>query len=177
MIEGNASNEELLSNVLINPPVLDHNNIFLMYTKDLIEKFPAIYSIGQWDNNEKRLGPRTGYQPLNCNRYRDNELFCQEGVIDLGTGFTHKGNPLRETIIIDGGYVKRTISYPNDQGQYLQILNNGSELMGVQLIDSEIYRSNFNQMFLLGKYDGTLFKQYYNAFPWTRVFHVKVQNE
>jgi dolichyl-diphosphooligosaccharide--protein glycosyltransferase len=43
----------------------------------------------------------------------------------------------------------------------------------VQLIDEEVFRSNFNQMFLLGRYDEGLFEETYNAFPLSRLFRVK----
>lgn len=80
---------------------------------------------------------------------------------------------MRETVIIDGGHTQHTIPYETNEGQYLQVISNQSDLVSVQLIDEEVYRSNFNQMFLLGQFDDNLFEQYYNAFPWTRVFRVK----
>ena len=173
MIENEITYEEILFNVKSNPPELQNRDIYLLYSKDMIGKYQSINSIGHWDVKRKVLGPKTNYRELNCNRYRDKQLFCKDGTIDLEKGITHEGKPLRETIIVGDGYIQHRIFYPRNQGQYLQILSNQSELMSVQLIDEEVYRSNFNQMFLLGQFDDNLFEQYYNAFPWTRVFHVR----
>jgi dolichyl-diphosphooligosaccharide--protein glycosyltransferase len=175
LIENNVAYEDILFNVKSNPPKLQNMNIYLLYSKDMIGKYQTINSIGRWDVKSKLLGPRKNYRELNCNRFHGNQLFCKEGTIDITRGITPNGKPLRETIIVDGGYIQRRISYQNNQGQYLQILSNQSELIDVQLIDEEVYRSNLNQMFLLGQYEHKYFEQYYNAFPWTRVFHVKAQ--
>ena len=43
----------------------------------------------------------------------------------------------------------------------------------VQLVDEWVFQSNYNQMFLLGRYDGELFEETYNAFPFSRLFRVK----
>ena len=45
--------------------------------------------------------------------------------------------------------------------------------MEVQLIDDVVFRSNYNQMFLLGRYDRELFEETYNAFPFSRLYRVK----
>jgi dolichyl-diphosphooligosaccharide--protein glycosyltransferase len=173
MIENDIAYEDILFNVKSNHPELQNKNIYLLYSKDMIGKYQTINSIGHWDVKRKALGPKKNYRELNCNRYHDKQLVCNEGTIDLEKGVTHEGKPLREAIIVDDGYVQHRIFYPRNQGQYLQILSNQSEPMGVQLIDEEVYRSNFNQMFLLGQFDDNLFEQYYNAFPWTRVFRVR----
>jgi dolichyl-diphosphooligosaccharide--protein glycosyltransferase len=36
-----------------------------------------------------------------------------------------------------------------------------------------VYRSNFNQMYVLGKYDPTRFEEVYDDFPETRTFRLK----
>ena len=81
--------------------------------------------------------------------------------------------PLKQTVIVADGYVKRSIEYPRKQGKVLQILLQGKKLQSVQIVSKSVYLSNFNQMFLLGKYDETLFRQHYIAFPWVRVFEVR----
>ena len=43
----------------------------------------------------------------------------------------------------------------------------------MQLIDEVVFSSNYNQMFLLGRYDEELFEETYNAFPFSRLFRVK----
>ena len=43
----------------------------------------------------------------------------------------------------------------------------------VQLIDEVVFRSNYNQMFLLGRYREDLFEETYSAFSFSRLFKVK----
>ena len=46
-----------------------------------------------------------------------------------------------------------------------------------QLLEDEVYLSNFNQMFLLGKYDPDLFEETMNAFPMSRLYRFKFPPE
>ena len=176
MIDEHVPDEDLFETVLANPPVLSKGNVFVVYTKDLIGKYGAINSIGRWDSVKQRPGPGTGYRILKCNQLKGFELLCQGRSVNLIKESSIGGIPLKQTVIIDDGYVKRRIQHPREHGKYLQILVKGRKLISVQIVSKRVFFSNFNQMFLLGKYDETLFKQYYNAFPWTRVFHVKGQN-
>ncbi len=47
------------------------------------------------------------------------------------------------------------------------------QIVEVQLIDEVVFRSNYNQMFLLGRYRKDLYEETYNAFPFSRLFKVK----
>ena len=173
IINESSVNENFLSNVFVNTPTLGHESIYLMFTRDLIRKYRTIFSIGQWDFENRRFGARKGYKTLNCTQFQEQELLCREGTINLKDGLSTDDMPIKEAVIIDGGYVQRRISYENEQGDYLQILMNGDKLISALLVDEEVYSSNFNQMYLLGQYDSNLFHEYYNSFPWTRVFHAK----
>ena len=173
LMKDNTSYGEILSNVLVTPPPLKQDNVFVVFTRDMIRKYRAINSIGKWEVTDKNLKPRQGYKILNCSRLQSYKLSCRNGIFDLKTGLTPKGTRLKEVVLIDDGNVKRRMRYPHKNGMYLQILISGSRLIRVHLVSEEVYQSNFNQMFLLGQYDKNLFEQYYNAFPWTRVFRVK----
>ena len=59
------------------------------------------------------------------------------------------------------------------KGYTLQLLVSGQRIVEVQLIDDVVFRSNYNQMFLLGRYDRELFEETYNAFPFSRLYRVK----
>jgi dolichyl-diphosphooligosaccharide--protein glycosyltransferase len=67
----------------------------------------------------------------------------------------------------------RVQEFRKAQGYTLQLLVAGKQIVEVQLIDEEVYRTNYNQMFLLGRYDGELFEETYNAFPFSRLYRVK----
>ena len=184
VVGGNTSFDDILSNVYrrsvtqahyfrITPPSLKQDNVFVVFTRDMIRKYRAINSIGKWEVTDKKLKPRQGYKILNCSRLHSYTLSCQNGAFDLKTGLTPKRARLKEAVLIDDGFVKRRTRYPHKNGLYLQVLISGSRLISVHMVGEEVSQSNFNQMFILGRYDKNLFDQYYSAFPWTRVFRVK----
>ena len=167
------SDGDIFDQVLSNPPVLEKENVFVVYTNDLIGKYAAIHSIGHWDSVSQRPGPSSGYRNLKCNQLKGFELRCQIGNVDLIRDSVIGRTPLKQALIVADGYVQRRIQYPRKQGKYLQVLLRGKELVSVQIVSKSVFLSNFNQMFLLGKYDETLFKQHYIAFPWVRAFEVR----
>ncbi len=144
-----------------------------MFTKDLIEKFEVIYSIGHWDFERKRFGHEKGYESLTCAPPDRSILWCVELVVDLFEGQTSTGTHLKEVLIIDRGEISERFQFNNEEGKYLQILKDGDQFLSAHIIDKEIFESNFNQMYILGRYDIELFTEYYNLFPWNRVFEIR----
>ena len=55
----------------------------------------------------------------------------------------------------------------------MQLLVAEQRIVEVQLIDEVVFRSNYNQMFLLGNYRDDLYEETYNAFPFSRLYKVK----
>ena len=98
---------------------------------------------------------------------------CRGAKIDLKAGKINNQVPLKRMVFIRDGKVLREQKYGSTQGYTLQMLVSGNQIVEVQLIDEEVYRSNYNQMFLLGSYDDELFEETYNAFPFSRLFRVK----
>jgi len=81
--------------------------------------------------------------------------------------------PLKRMIFIRDGQVLREQKFGHAQGYSLQLLVAGQRIVEVQLIDDVVFRSNYNQMFLLGRYREDLYEETYNAFPFSRLFRVK----
>jgi len=98
---------------------------------------------------------------------------CRGAKIDLKAGFINNQLTLRRLVFIRDGQVLREQEFGHAQGYTLQLLVSGQRIVEVQLIDEAVFRSNYNQMFLLGRYDGELFEETYNAFPFSRLFRVK----
>ena len=72
------------------------------------------------------------------------------------------------------GQVVGEKKYPHSRGHTLQIIMaNPRQFSEVQLLEDEVYLSNFNQMFLLGKYDRNLFEETMNEFPMSRLYRFK----
>ena len=80
---------------------------------------------------------------------------------------------LKRMVFIRDGQGLREQEFGHKQGYTQQLLVSGRQIVDVQLIDELVFRSNFNQMFLLGRYEDELFEETYNAFPFSRLYRVK----
>ena len=63
---------------------------------------------------------------------------------------------LKRMVFIRDGQVLREQEFGHKQGYTQQLLVSGRQIVDVQLIDELVFRSNFNQMFLLGRYEDEL---------------------
>jgi len=169
--ENNTSPETLLEAVR-NPQHKPWDPIYLFFTADMTGKYGAISKLGSWDIVNGGSKPR-GYQNLACNKITNEEMNCRGAKIDLKAGKINNQVPLKRMIFIRDGKVLREQKFGHAQGYSLQILVTGQQIVEVQLIDEEVFRSNYNQMFLLGKYDLELFEETYNAFPFSRLYRFK----
>lgn len=78
--------------------------------------------------------------------------------------------------MIEGGHVERQREYtdnPDNVQLTLEIILRDGILADTYLLDESAFQSNLNQMFALGRYDGTLFEEVYNNFPHARAFKVR----
>jgi len=169
--ENNTSPEALLAAVR-NPQHKPWDPIYLFFTADMTGKYGAISKLGSWDIVKGGSKPR-GYQNLTCNKITNEEMNCRGAKIDLKAGKINNQVPLKRMIFIRDGQVLREQKFGHAQGYSLQILVTGQRIVEVQLIDEEVFRSNYNQMFLLGRYRDDLYEETYNAFPFSRLFRVK----
>ena len=135
-------------------------------------KYGAISKLGSWDIVKGGSQPR-GYQTLSCNKFTSDEMSCRGAKIDLKAGKINNQVALKRLVFIKDGQVLREQEFEHGQGHTLQLLVAGQRIVEVQLIDESVFQSNYNQMFLLGRYDGELFEETYNAFPFSRLFKVK----
>ena len=169
--ENNTSPEALLSAVR-NPKQKPWDPIYLFFTADMTGKYGAISKLGSWDIVNGGSKPR-GYQNLACNKITNEEMNCRGAKIDLKAGKINNQVPLKRMIFIRDGQVLREQKFGHAQGYSLQLLVAGQQIVEVQLIDEVVFRSNYNQMFLLGRYREDLYEETYNAFPFSRLFKVK----
>ena len=169
--KNNTSPEALLAAVR-NPKLKPWDPIYLFFTADMTGKYGAISKLGSWDIVKGGSKPR-GYQNLACNKITNEEMNCSGAKIDLKAGKINNQVALKRMVFIRDGQVLREQAFGHAQGYSLQLLVAGNQIVEVQLIDEVVFRSNYNQMFLLGRYDGELFEETYNAFPFSRLFRVK----
>jgi undecaprenyl-diphosphooligosaccharide---protein glycotransferase len=171
IVENNTSPEALLAAVR-NPQLKPWNPIYLFFTADMTGKYGAISKLGSWDLVNGGSKPR-GYQNLACNKITNEEMNCRGAKIDLKVGKINNQVALKRMLFIRDGQVMREQKFGHTQGYTLQMLVAGKQIVEVQLIDEEVYRSNYNQMFLLGRYRDDLYEETYNAFPFSRLYKVK----
>ena len=169
--ENNTSPEALLSAVR-NPKLKPWNPIYLFFTADMTGKYGAISKLGSWDIVKGGSKPR-GYQNLACNKITNVAMDCRGAKIDLKAGKINNQVALKRMVFIRDGKVLREQEFGHAQGYTLQLLVAGQQIVEVQLIDEEIFRSNYNQMFLLGRYREDLYEETYNAFPFSRLYRIK----
>ena len=169
--ENNTSPEALLRAVH-NPKQKPWDPIYLFYTADMTGKFGAISKLGSWDVEKGGSQPRV-YQNLACNKITNEEMNCRGATIDLKTGKINNQAALRRLVFIRDGQVLREQEFRLAQGYTIQLIVAGRQIVEVQLINEEVFRSNYNQMFLLGRYKKDLFEETYNAFPFSRLYRIK----
>ena len=169
IVENNTSPEALLKAVL-NPEHKPRDPIFLFFTADMTGKYGAISKIGSWDIEKGRSQPKF-YQA--CNKITHEGMNCRGAKIDLIAGNINNQLALRRLIFIRNGQVLREQKFGHKQGSTLQLIVAGNNIVEVQLIDEAVFNSNYNQMFLLGRFRKDLFEETYNAFPFSRLYRFK----
>ncbi len=169
--ENNTSPEDLLEAVR-NPQMKPWDPIYLFFTADMTGKYGAISKLGSWDIVNGGSKPR-GYQNLACNKITNDEMNCRGAKIDLKAGKINNQVVLKRMVFIRDGQVLREQEFGHAQGYTLQLLVSGQRIVEVQLIDEVVFRSNYNQMFLLGRYREDLYEETYSAFPFSRLYKVK----
>lgn len=169
--EKNTSPEDLLSSVL-KPQNKPWNPIYLFFTADMTGKYGAISKLGSWDIKKGGSKPR-GYQNLACNKISSIVMNCRGATIDLRSGKINNHLALRRLIFIRNGQVFQEKKFGHNKGYTIQIIVAGNNIVEVQLIDESVFSSNYNQMFLLGRYRRDLFEETYNFTPFSRLYRIK----
>jgi len=169
--ENNTSPEALLAAVR-DPKLKPWDPIYLFFTADMTGKYGAISKLGSWDIVKGGSKSR-GYQNLVCNKITNAAMDCRGAKIDLKAGKINNQVALKRMVFIRDGKVLREQEFRHTQGYSLQLLVAGNQIVEVQLIDEVVFLSNYNQMFLLGRYREDLYEETYNAFPFSRLYRVK----
>ena len=170
IIMNNTSSENLLK-AIRSPEKKPWNPIYLFFTADMTSKYGAISKLGSWDIVKGGSNPSV-YQNLNCNKITNEELNCVGAKVDLKGGFINNRLTLRRIVFIRNGNVISEKMFRHSKGFSLQLIVAGKNIVQVQLIDEQVFNSNYNQMFFLGRFPKDLFEESYNAFPFSRLYRV-----
>ena len=154
------------------PTVLTYpeDNIYVLYLEEMIWKFGSLFK-------PTKKNP-VNYVELICFGGNENIINCKDGTIDLARGVMNDGArdiPLLAAFFINNGYVARQNNYRTGQGYYLQIIMKNNKIYTILVADDRLFRTNFNQQYLLGNYDRRYFEEVYNNFLDARLIKVKKQ--
>ena len=169
------SADEMMKLVFDYPGDFRGENVYVLYFEKMIWKLNPMTYFGAWDFDQKKSDPMD-YVELNCFSRVDNVMTCRDGTIDLNRGFMNDGTsdiPLRAALFVNDGYVVEQKNYRTDQGYYLQVLMRNKKVYMILVADERLFRTNFNQQYLLGNYDRRYFEEVYNNYPLGRVLKVK----
>jgi dolichyl-diphosphooligosaccharide--protein glycosyltransferase len=152
--------------------------VYVLFTRDMLEKFPAVYSVAGWDKpGESGSAPASknlkGFLSLPCVRGENGILDCGRYSVDIKAGVVNGSILLQNTVIANNGVVTEEKSYGRSAGPHLQIIFKDNNLAYVFVLDDEVYQSNINQIYMLGRRDTRLFEEVFNYYPSARFFKVK----
>jgi dolichyl-diphosphooligosaccharide--protein glycosyltransferase len=164
--------------------------VYVLYTADMLAKFWAMRFLGAANQSVAAQRGTIAIRRLPCDWLDDEKAYCSGQAFDLRTGLIERyqvapgltGKPvsLRRTVMIEGGHIVRQRDYtdnPDNVQLTLEIILKEGILADTYLLDELAFQSNLNQMFALGRYDGTLFEEVYNNFPRARAFKVRYSSK
>ena len=141
----------------------------------MIGKYIAFSNLGSHDLAKGGSRPK-GYQKIACQSLANDILTCNRDRIDLKQGRINDRYPVKRTIQVLGGKVVHEQEYPHTTGITVQFhLHQPRQISEIYLLEEEVFRSNFNQMYLLGRYDASRFEEVLNAFPLSRLYRFRFE--
>jgi dolichyl-diphosphooligosaccharide--protein glycosyltransferase len=155
--------------------------IYWLFSQDELLKYPAISYIGSWFKDGREKGRFFTFLPRICSKvsrgYSCGGWFLDpnKGVLVVpsnGKGF--REIPLKRVVILkrDGQPLKEVL-YDRSASLSFEVVSLGRNLSYGILLDEEAFKSMFNQMFVLRRYDRRLFTLVKNDFPVLVLYKVK----
>ncbi len=167
-IENGEKTTNVIKKVITYKKPIANKHNYLLFTRDMIPKFGAITYLGTWNFKQKKSYPMY-FQIMGCNGFKSDILYCYNTTFDLKKGFINGKIPLQKAIFSSNGYIKWQKNYGH-KGPILELILKGNSLVYALLCDTRTYKTNFNQIYILGHYDKKYFKEVYNNFPSARMF-------
>jgi dolichyl-diphosphooligosaccharide--protein glycosyltransferase len=155
-------------------------NVVLLLTERDVPPFPAFFRTGHWDFS-RGAGPEDGYVTGDCESFGKHVLRCSDSLggefaVDLANGRMSGGRPLRRVVDIRGGVVVRTTEHSRQARLSLELVaRERPGFFTAYVVSEPVFESNFNQLYLLGRFDPSLFDEIYRAPPVMRAFRIRQQ--
>jgi dolichyl-diphosphooligosaccharide--protein glycosyltransferase len=183
---GRAGVDELLAEVATYPELITRidaedsapqDPLFLLLTDKMAHEFSHYFRKGRFDGS-KMGADGQGYDFRSCRPQEDARLRCEKPkrdplIVDPVNG-TINGRPVVAKFLrIRDGAVVEESEYAVASGLYLQLLEgDAGDPWEIQILRKNVYETNFNQMFVLGRYDENLFARIHDEFPVARAYEV-----
>ncbi len=151
--------------------------VYWVFTQDLPPKYGWIGYFGTWDFKTRKghFGFILDLNPCRKEELR-GELLCKRGIrVDLGRRKVYLGPrsfPLSRIVSVTPGGIK--IQRFSEKGLILEAISTpyGETFF---LLDRRSFESNFNQMYLLRRYDPRYFELVLDDFPFLVAYRVKFE--
>jgi dolichyl-diphosphooligosaccharide--protein glycosyltransferase len=150
--------------------------VYVLLSNRMIRGFGAIWEKGRW-NFETNSGVREGYDVRSCET-EAGVLRCRKKnkrdiLVDVERGTVNGRRALARFVRIVDGRIAEERDYQDPLGMSMQLIETeDDEAATLHILKSPVFRSNFNQMFLLGRFDPTVFQEVHNDFPTARAFRI-----
>jgi len=151
---------------------------FVLFTARSLVEFSSYYFRGQWDFRTGSANPEKIHK-LSCGRPKAKRFRCrdangQEVELNLSKGMVGQTAPLEKALIIRDGAVAKSFDYPHQSGHVLEIFfTSGSPSVAAFLMNPNVYRSNLNQLYMLGRVDERYFEKVFDDRFVVRLYRVK----
>ncbi|OAQ20229.1 STT3 domain-containing protein [Thermosulfurimonas dismutans] len=172
--ESGKDAEEVVADIVSGKYVqrLSHP-VYWVFTPDLPAKFGWIHYFGSWDFKKKK-GTFGFVRPVEgCRPAKKNLLACRGMLLDLEKGLVIQGLKalkLKEIVIKKGDVLSRKSLA--SKGLILEIAQEKGRTY-FYLVDEKSFVSNFNQMYILRRYDPRYFQLVWDDFPTMVVYRVR----
>ena len=170
------SARQLLEDIDSYTAPLDNDRVYIVFTRDLLQKYGAIQYIGNWDVLNSRFSESVSpFEAMDCAHTYSSTISCGQITVDIKLGLINQKYPVKSIDYVDPRTGRRINKFETGlNSQYhLIAVKNGDVIISLFLMDEIVYNSSFVQLYLLGNYNPELYEEVASYFPYLRVYHVK----
>ncbi len=149
---------------------------YLMLTNDMIRWWQTITYIGNWNINEGVQGIKDIFHPTKCESKNQNQLVCNEGIVDGKTGrlFINEDQyaQLESVSIVRDGKLFQQFLYKGKKSSIALLIIENDLNVDYFLTHPETIKSTFVELFLFKRPENNLFKLEKDGYPLYRLYKI-----
>lgn len=176
-IDGSSDPQAALD-ALLQRDAATAGNVVLLLTEKDVPPFAKYFRIGHWRFDAGR-GPVDGFDARECAPGGEQRLRCTkpgrpEIEVDLAKGSVDGRPLLRRILELRDGVVVRESEHAPAAALSLQLVPRDPDgAFTGYFVSERVFQSNFNQLYLLGRFDPALFEEIHRDVPVARAFRVR----